>query len=103
METGDCFLPCLSVRQSPFSRKDVRRTMNHKKMPQTSRPRPEAGRRAFRGKAGLAALLAVLMLPTAAWAEQPLSEPAAPVSLVQTAPDATPESALPESLSLIHI
>ena len=33
METGDCFLPCLSVRQSPFSRKDVRRTMNHKKCP----------------------------------------------------------------------
>lgn len=97
MGTAICSLPCLHVRRPSFSRKDVRRTMNNK-MPKSPRPRTETGRRAFRWKAGMAVLMAAMILPTAAWADFSPTDLTASDALVQTAPDAaTPESALPES------
>lgn len=97
MGTDICPLPCLYVRRPSFSRKDVRRTMNNK-MPKSPRPRAGTPRRAFRWKAGMAVLMAAMILPTAAWADFSPADLAASGTLVQTAPDAaTPESALPES------
>lgn len=91
MGTDICSLPCLYVRRPSFSRKDVRRTMNNK-TPKSPRPR------AFRWKAGMAVLMAAMLLPTAAWADFSPAGPVASDALVQTAPDAaTPESAQPES------
>lgn len=81
-----------------FPRKDVRRTMKNTKIPKNSPPQSPKGRGAALGKAGVAALLAALMLPTAAWADMPVQDTSLSSALVQTAPDtATPESALPET------
>lgn len=75
--------------------------MKHTKMPKHSQPRPENGRRAARGKAGMAGLLAAMMLPAAAWADLPRPDLPVPVSAVEMAADAaTPESALPETTYL---
>lgn len=64
----------------------------------SSPPRSRKNRRAVLGKAGLAALLAVMMLPTTAWADTPDQDTSLSTALVQTAADAaTPESALPET------
>lgn len=72
--------------------------MKDSKKRKISPHRSPKGRRVLLGKAGLAALLAAMMLPTTAWAAMPDQDNSLSATLVQTAPDtATPESALPET------